>query len=411
MSKRRSSLRHGRAPKGLPFVPLSLMFSALLLAYGLSTRTLSILPEGYRAVSAAGDAPLAEAEPRAHGHAHPAQRDGRTERARRRRHERIHALHERVGERAGEARRRTGEGEVAERPTERKTTGVARPETLTSAVRAQGNGSAAEEGALFVGAGPPPTGGGARVGEEEKEEEEEKKKREKKKKEKERKAKKDGNKTQEFRGALGGTTDGMVRGQNVTRVSYTVYKIIKLFGFGSMADSPAGAHVEWMGEVVRRLAYDVPFFEYVAVDGSADGVERARETVGSVVDGEYYTADVESEMPRRVDVVVHWTELDGGGSDARSKAYVRHVARVMRAAKKAGCGYVVVGQFPRLNGPSPAFRKGRWRFVGTDEEEPFLFNEHVRGVVPMGKGGKAYMLYLTFYSLKSVPMEALDAVA
>lgn len=214
---------------------------------------------------------------------------------------------------------------------------------------------------------------------------------------------------EEFHGSKGGTEDGMIRGQNVTRVSYTLYKVMRLFGFASLTDSPAGAHAEWMVDLVRRLAFDVPFFVYKGVD-NAEGLEKARKFVGEVIDGEYFDGDGEKALPNGTDVLFHWTELDGGGRDPRGRGYMMHMAKVMRVAKTGGFGYVVFGQYPRLNGPSPVFRKGKWKFVGTEEEEPFLLNEHVRGVVPTASGGKAYMLYLTFYSLRSIPMEAIDGM-
>lgn len=215
----------------------------------------------------------------------------------------------------------------------------------------------------------------------------------------------------EFRGSLGGTNGtGMVRGQNVTRVSYTVYKILKLFGFASLTDVPAGMHSEWMSDMVGRLTYDVPSFRYVGVDEDAGGVEKAKKGMKGVVDGEFYVMQAEERLPNGTDVLLWWTELDGGRWDARGRRYVGQVARVMRVAKESGIGYVVFGQFPRLNGPAPAYRNGRWGFVGDEREEPFLFNEHVRGVVPTAGGAKSYMMYLTFYCLRSVPFAAIDAI-
>lgn len=211
----------------------------------------------------------------------------------------------------------------------------------------------------------------------------------------------------EFGGSLGGSKDGMVRGQNVTRVSYTLFKIMKLFGFVSLVDSLAGGHVEWMPEVVERMSFDHPSFQYTAVD-DAQGVAKARSVLGDVVDGEYLVSDVEERTANGSDVVFHWTETDGGERDARAKGYMEHIRKVMIAAKKGDNGYIVFGQFPRLDGPQPTYRNGKWVFVG-EKEEPFLYNEHVRGVVPMGNGRESYMMYMTFYSLRSIPMGALKA--
>ena len=391
MCKQRGGGRRGRRGSGVPLPAAALLLSSLVLAYVAWSRSFTDLPHLYRlAVGAVDERGASLAPGRAHVElARPRDTEGWGE---------VRG-EERAEERAGEGSEggEEGHGESRlERDRRRRRARIASVHVRVAEKR-KAPATAAANVTGVVGAAPPPTrsgtrgtgGGGGK---------------------KAAAGKKKRARVAEFRGARGGTVDGMVRGQNVTRVSYTVYKIMKLFGFASVTDSPAGAHAEWMREVVRRMAYDAPFFRYVAVDRDEKGLGRARRATSEVVDGEYVVADVEKEMPRSTEVVLHWTELDGSERDARSREYVRHVARVMRAAKAKGCGYFVTGQFPRLNGPSPAFRKGKWGFVGTDEEEPFLFNDHVRGVVPMGAGGKAYMLYLTFYSLKSIPAEALEAV-
>lgn len=213
----------------------------------------------------------------------------------------------------------------------------------------------------------------------------------------------------DFHGSRGASIDGMLRGQNVTRISYTIFKIMKLFGFMSMVDSPAGAHAEWMPEMMQRMTYEQPSFLYKGVDIEEAGVERAKRGMGGVVDGEFFVKDVEKECVKG-DIVFHWTEMDGSEKDARSVGYLRHVSKVFLAAKKVGNTYIVIGQYPRLNGPSPAYKHGRWVFAGNEKEDPFLYNEHVRGVVPMMSGSKAYMLYMTFYSLRGIPVESLEAV-
>lgn len=218
----------------------------------------------------------------------------------------------------------------------------------------------------------------------------------------------------EFRGHAGGSVDGVIRGHNVTRVSYTLYKVLRLFGFAGMIDSPAGAHAEWMDGVVRRVAYDAPRFRYRAVDGRREGVERARRGVDAAVDGEFVHGDVENGDGlggEGLEVLFHWTELDGERTDPRDRRYVAHVGKVLARAREKHVAYVVLAQFPRLNGPTPAFRKGRWTFVGNEKEDPFLLNEYVRGVVPVGVGGKAYMCYLTVYAVAALPAEQLQEMA
>lgn len=212
----------------------------------------------------------------------------------------------------------------------------------------------------------------------------------------------------EFTGSLGGTSDGMVRGQNVTKLSVTLFKIMKLFGFSSLTDSPAGAHAEWMGEVARRLSFEQPLFRYVGVDETANGLRKAKESVGDSVDGEFELHDIEHELGNPTDVLFHWTELDASPRDAHHPGYLMHVRKVLRTARRAGHGHVIFPQLPRLQGVTPSYRHGKWSFIDHKDEEPFLFNDHVRGAVPVGNGSRADVLYLTFYATRAIPAEQLD---
>lgn len=401
MSRRRNRGSGRRAKKGAPrvlFSPLTLVAAAMLVAYVVSTRTFADLPKAYRFAVNRVETPLntslGELDNVTTLQGLEMDEDElkniserirtRHERNQERRKERIANVHHRMEHRHHEQERQVANDESPTASSTKETTNAvstsetvstAPPSTTTEASTSTSTASDDRKARESVPSGARTSG-----------------------------------KLAEFRGSLGGTKDGMIRGQNVTRVSYTVYKIMKLFGFSSLTDSPAGAHAEWMPEVVRRMTYDVPFFQYVGVDGDSDKLELARKSLGEAVDGEFYEMEAEKVLPNTTDVVFHWTELDGSERDARSRQYVRHVARVMKTAKDKKCGYIVLGQFPRLNGPSPSYRNGKWRFIGTDEEEPFLFNDHVRGVVPTASGAKAYMLYLTFYSLKSIPAAALEAL-
>lgn len=212
----------------------------------------------------------------------------------------------------------------------------------------------------------------------------------------------------EFMGSLGGTVDGMVRGQNVTKLSVTLFKIMKLFGFSSLTDSPAGAHAEWMGDVARRLTFEQPLFRYVGVDKTPEGLKKSKESIGDDVDGEFEMHDVEHELGKPTDVLFHWTELDGSPQDAHHSGYLMHVRMVLKAARRAGHGHVIFPQLPRLRGVAPSYRYGKWSFMDNKDEEPFLFNDHVRGAVPVGNGSRADVVYLTFYSTRAIPEAELE---
>lgn len=211
--------------------------------------------------------------------------------------------------------------------------------------------------------------------------------------------------------------DELVGGHNVTRVSHALYKIMKLFGFSSVLDSPAGAHVPWVREFVQRMVFELPHFSYVALDAKRPAVEAVRARVADIIDAaDYVVADAETLLPTRppIDVMFHWTSLDGNArTDPRSMTdpagYVQHVRRVMAAAKTAGIGYLIIAQLPSLKNWAPTYRHGKWVYTADNvrDVDPFLMNDYVRGAVPIAGGTNPDVLYLTFYSLRAIPMTDL----
>lgn len=206
----------------------------------------------------------------------------------------------------------------------------------------------------------------------------------------------------EFQGVLP-PHGNLVRGQNVTRVSYALYKIVRLFGFRSMIDSPAGSHAEWMAQTVQRIEFDVPYFKYWGVDVNSTLLRAVRNEIGASASAEFKISDGTSELPDTIDVLFHWTELDASEKDPRSPQYPQYIDKIVREGQRANISYVIFGQFPRLRGPAPAYRNGRWLFLGDATEEPFLYNSYIRGVVPVMASTQPYVLYMTFYSLRSLP--------
>lgn len=203
------------------------------------------------------------------------------------------------------------------------------------------------------------------------------------------------------------STTGMLRGQNVTRVSYTLYKLIRLFGLKSMIDSPAGSHVIWMPELIRRISYEMPSFRYKALDDNSAGLLAASRAMEDVIDGEFVRGDVET-LTAGAELLFHWTELDGSERDPRQEGYGKHLKKVLLRAKKDAVSYVIVGQFPRLRGPVPEFRHGNWRWEGGQlSVPPFYVNDYVRGVVAVENSARPYMLYLTLYAAGSIPLHQL----
>lgn len=200
----------------------------------------------------------------------------------------------------------------------------------------------------------------------------------------------------------------MVRGQNVTRLSYALYKIVRLFNMRKLADFPSSAHVEWMPEMVQRFEYDVPGFSYEGLDLTEEKVEKTRKAGDMYGSAEFRVADPEKEIPKDIaDMILVWTELDGERTDPRSADFAQYIINVVKAAKKANVRYITFGQYPRLKGVAPIYSKGKWRFMDS-REDPFLFNDHVRGVVPMASGANGYHLHLTLFSVRSFTEENLS---
>lgn len=218
---------------------------------------------------------------------------------------------------------------------------------------------------------------------------------------------------------------GMVRGYNMTRISHALYKVMRLFGFTSLSDAPAGAHVEWIGELAQQLSFEMPRFRYTGIDSSPHKLARTEQVLRNIVDGDFVVGDIENlrtlkqpqqphQQPHKphTDLLFYWPEMDGSNTDPRHANYPAHVRRVMTSAKQAGIGYIVVAQYPSMNGPVPTYKHGKWTFIEENAKnvDPFLFNVYVRGAVPMfGTGlSKPYVVYLTFYSLRSIPLAALQ---
>lgn len=230
-----------------------------------------------------------------------------------------------------------------------------------------------------------------------------------------------------FKGCTHGIqgTDGMVRGYNMTRISHALYKVMRLFGFTSLSDAPAGSHVEWIGELTQQLSFEMPGFRYTAIDSSSHKLARTEQVLRNIVDGDFVVGDIENlrtlkqpqqphQQPRKphTDLLFYWPEMDGSSTDPGHASYPAHVRRVMTSAKQAGIGYIIVAQYPSMNGPVPTYKHGKWTFIEENAKnvDPFLYNIYVRGAVPMSGTGlsKPYVVYLTFYSLRSIPLSVLQ---
>lgn len=179
-----------------------------------------------------------------------------------------------------------------------------------------------------------------------------------------------GGKVGDFMGSHLEDGSSMVRGQNITRLSYALYKVVRLFNLKRLIDFPAGAHVGWMPEMVTRFEYDIPGFVYEGLDTTDDRLDSAKVAADLYGNAEFRVANPEVDIPvDSGDMLLVWNELDGERSDPRSAEYASYIINVVKAAKKANIAYITFGQYPRLRGVAPIYSKGRWRFIGKSKEE------------------------------------------
>jgi len=195
---------------------------------------------------------------------------------------------------------------------------------------------------------------------------------------------------------------GMVRGQNVTRVSYALYKIVNLFGFSTMIDSPASAHLEWMSEMMQRIEFDRPMFQYYAIDPDCKALDKVRDAIG-IIGSAIYKCTGYIPEETGADVLFYWPELE---EIADVKEFRKKLESKMKKAKFAGINYIIVPQYPAVKDRKVIYTYGRWKLEGDDDGTlPFLLNEFLRGIVPVQQPteGNPYLLYMTFYALKPLP--------
>lgn len=205
--------------------------------------------------------------------------------------------------------------------------------------------------------------------------------------------------------------DGESGGMDFKRISYTLYKMIVVFGISSLGDSPAGQHSGWIECFAQRLSYERPFLKYIGIDENDEGIEKAKKVLDGVIDGRYEKGGLFNESNRNeIELLFHWPRLDRSDRDARDvKKYAKHIKKVMCMAKKRGIRYLMIPQFPLVKDVKVNYRKGRWRLEGRSKK-PFLLNHLVRGVVPVENGNKNWRLYLTLYSLAVITDEMIEKI-
>jgi hypothetical protein len=153
----------------------------------------------------------------------------------------------------------------------------------------------------------------------------------------------DGNDHKQFRGVVmkSGKLPDDAKFDNITRVSYMLYRLIKTHQIKSMVDIPCSNTLDWMPQVLHLLDFEVPGFQYYCVLASEEDKEKAQAKFGHSGSAEYI---VVSEYWRTklvtVDMAFMWNVL-GFMSPMQSWQLIKNVRRSQTK-------YVVLPNYPEL---------------------------------------------------------------
>jgi hypothetical protein len=155
---------------------------------------------------------------------------------------------------------------------------------------------------------------------------------------------------------------------NLTRISYMMYRLIKTHHISSLIDIPCTNTLRWMPQVLHYLDYEVPGFRYTCVVPSEVEKDRVQKTFGDqaspifLVAREYWRL----QLPT-TDVAFLWNIL-GFLSPQQSWA-------LLKSVRQAQTKYVVIPNYPQLrNNPAAGTHHGRVNV----RRAPYRFAEALR---------------------------------
>jgi hypothetical protein len=152
-----------------------------------------------------------------------------------------------------------------------------------------------------------------------------------------------------FRGVImpPGTIPEDTKFDNITRLSYMMYRLIKTHQIKSMVDIPCINTLEWMPQLLRQLDFEVAGFQYYCVVANEEDKIRAQAKFGDVDSPEYI---VVNEYWRTnlvtVDVAFLWNIL-GFMSPMQSWHLIKSVRRSQTK-------YLLLPNYPELRHNSGA---------------------------------------------------------
>ncbi|GAB0488810.1 hypothetical protein MMPV_000020 [Pyropia vietnamensis] len=125
------------------------------------------------------------------------------------------------------------------------------------------------------------------------------------------------------------------RSDNVTRLSFMLWRVIKTYHIKSLVDVPCRAHGSWMPQLLARLDYDLPEFRYYCVDASPRVIKEAKAMVGDLVDSHFVVRDWWARRLPSADLIFSWRGLDTSPSE--------HVHRLLSHIPGSDAKYLLLG--------------------------------------------------------------------
>lgn len=155
---------------------------------------------------------------------------------------------------------------------------------------------------------------------------------------------------------------------NVTHLSYMLYRLIKTHRIRSVLDVPCTHTLHWMPQVLHYLDLEVPGFRYYCVVSSEEERERAEAAFGDLASAEYIVASDywRARLPG-TDLGFLWSVV---GFVSPQQAWT-----LMQSVRRVGTKYLVLANYPALrNNPATGTAHGRVNI----RRAPYRFTEALR---------------------------------
>lgn len=139
-----------------------------------------------------------------------------------------------------------------------------------------------------------------------------------------------------FRG-VGGVEKGS--GENITKVTYMLFKLIREYKIKSMIDVPCRGHLKWMSHVLERVDYDEPEFHYFCMDTNEEVLKTAKARVGDLGNAKFVNKKFWKVGLPKADLLFAWSGLH----KMRKESIYKMLKKVV---KKKSTKYVLIGNYP-----------------------------------------------------------------